>query len=70
MCYNCGCGMPKDDMGKGALHKGGASLVEEDFEHMAKVWGMSIEDTKKEIFKMLRQQVEKKMSTEEGTQNG
>lgn len=46
-------------MGKGVLHKGGASLVEEDFEHMAKEWGMSVEDTKKEVYKMLKAQVGK-----------
>lgn len=55
-------------MGKGALHKGGASLVEEDFEHMAKEWGMSVEDVKKEVFRMLKQQVEKKKDREEITQ--
>lgn len=44
-------------MGKGVLHKGGASLVEEDFEYMAKEWGMSVEDTKKEVYKMLKKQV-------------
>ncbi len=64
MCYNCGCGLPQDDMGKGVLHKGGGSLVEEDFEYMAKVWGMSIEDTKKEVYKMLKQQVEKQENKE------
>ncbi|MBI2007122.1 MAG: hypothetical protein HYS83_00220 [Candidatus Blackburnbacteria bacterium] len=51
-------------MGKGVLHKGGGSLVEEDFEYMAKVWGMSIEDTKKEVYKMLKQQVEKQENKE------
>lgn len=56
MCYNCGCGERNDDMGKGVLHKGGGSLVEEDFEHMAKEWGMSVEDTKKEVYKMLEKQ--------------
>lgn len=60
--------MPRDDMGKGVLHKGGASLVEEDFEYMAKVWGMSVEDTKKEVYDMLKQQVEKKENKEKADQ--
>lgn len=64
MCYNCGCGLPSDDMGKGVLHKGGGSLVEEDFEQMAKEWGMSVEDTKKEVYKMLKTQIEKEEKKE------
>lgn len=60
--------MPRDDMGKGTLHKGGASLVEEDFEYMAKEWGMSVEDTKKEVYKMLKQQVEEKENKEGSAQ--
>lgn len=57
MCYNCGCGIPNDDMGKGVLYKGGASLTDEDFEIMAKEWGMSIEEAKKNVFDMLKKQV-------------
>lgn len=54
MCYNCGCGDPNDDMGKKPLHKGGASLVEEDFKHMAHEWKMSVVETKAEVAKMLQ----------------
>ena len=35
MCYNCGCALPADDMGKGKLSQGGGSLVDDDFKHMA-----------------------------------
>lgn len=49
MCYNCGCGLSDDDMGKGHLYQGGGSLTDEDIAHMAKVWNMSIEDTLKNI---------------------
>lgn len=59
MCYNCGCGLPRDDMGKGVLHKGGGSLVEEDFEHMAKEWGMSVEEAKKNTLELLQKEVKK-----------
>lgn len=55
-------------MGKGVLHKGGASLVEEDFEHMAKEWGMSVENTKREVYKLLKQQVERKEDKEKVSQ--
>lgn len=60
MCYNCGCGIPDDDMGKGNLKDGGASLTEDDFVHMAKEWGMSVEDTKKEVLKLLEKELEDK----------
>lgn len=60
MCYNCGCGMPNDDMGKKALTKGGASLVEEDFEHMAREWGMTVEETKKFVLEELKKQLGRK----------
>lgn len=59
MCYNCGCRLPNDDMGKGVLHKGGGSLVEEDFEYMAKEWGMSVEDTKKNTLELLQKETKK-----------
>lgn len=60
MCYNCGCQMIDDDMGKGQLHEGGGSLTEEDFVHMAKAWNMSVEDIKKNIYELLKSQLGKK----------
>jgi len=48
-----------DDMGKKPIHEGGGSLVESDFVHMAKEWGMSVGETKKEVLKTLKKQVEK-----------
>lgn len=60
MCYNCGCQIPSDDMGKGVLHKSGASLVEEDFEHMANEWNMTVEEVKKNIYEMLKREVGEK----------
>ncbi len=59
MCYNCGCGMPNNDMGKGKISQGGGSLTEDDFKNMAEKWGMSIEETKKNTFEMLKEQLEK-----------
>ena len=57
MCYNCGCGLPNDPMGKKPVSEGGPSLVEDDFKKMADGWNMSLEDTKKEVLKTLQKQV-------------
>lgn len=57
MCYNCGCGMPDDDMGKGHLHEGGGSLTEEVWKHMAQQWNMSVEDAKKNVLEELKKQL-------------
>ncbi len=51
--------MPNDDMGKGQLSQGGGSLVEEDFKHMAEKWGMSVEDVKRNVYDMLKKEIEK-----------
>lgn len=60
MCYNCGCEMPNDPMGKGPVHQGGGSLTEESFAHMAKVWGMSVNDVKENTYQLLKKQLKKK----------
>ncbi len=54
MCYNCGCGMPNDPMGKKRVSEGGPSLTEEDIKSMAEGWSMTVEDTKKEMIRMLQ----------------
>jgi len=59
MCYNCGCEVPDDPMGKGEVQDGGGSLTEKTFDHMAKVWGMSVQETKKETYEMLKKELEK-----------
>ena len=56
MCYNCGCDIPDDDMGKGLVSSGGGSLTDKDFENMAKKWGMTVEETKKNTYKLLKKQ--------------
>ena len=57
MCYNCGCGMPDDDMGKG--HAGvdphGTSITNKTFEQAAKGEGMSQEEAKKNTLELLKQ---------------
>jgi len=58
MCYNCGCGMPDDDMGKGdAGVDDGKSITDKTFEEAAKSQGMIIEDAKKETLKLLKKQL-------------
>lgn len=56
MCYNCGCGVPTDDMGRGKVTEGGSSLTEEDIKKMADDWGMSVEEAKKNILDLLQKQ--------------
>ncbi|EKE06144.1 MAG: hypothetical protein ACD_19C00079G0049 [uncultured bacterium] len=60
MCFNCGCGIPDDNMGKSDLK--GASLTEVSFEDMAKEWGMTIEETKENVCKLLKKQLEQKIN--------
>lgn len=52
--------MKNDPMGKDHVHKGGGSLTEDSIEHMAKEWGMSVEDTKKEMLAMLKLELNEK----------
>lgn len=60
MCYNCGCEMPDDPMGKGKVSEGGASLTNDDFKHMADKWGMSVEDAKKHTLHLLEKTLKEK----------
>lgn len=60
MCYNCGCEMRNDDMGKGKVSQGGGSLTEDDFKHMAQKWGMSVEEAKKNVHDLLMKEMKEK----------
>lgn len=51
MCYNCGCGVTDDNMGKPAMT--GAALVDKSFEEMAAAWDMTVEEAQKEVWKIL-----------------
>lgn len=59
MCYNCGCGIPDDDMGRGNISKGGTTLTEDDIKFMSEKWGMSVEETKKNIYELLEEELGK-----------
>lgn len=59
MCYNCGCEEKDNPMGKGFVSETGGSLTEKDFEYMAEKWGMTLEESKKNVLKLLeKEQIE------------
>ena len=49
--------MPDDDMGRKKVSEGGASLTDDDFKKMAEKWGMSLEETKKNVYELLKSQM-------------
>ena len=55
MCYNCGCGMPNNDMGKSE------NITNKTFEEAAAAMGQSPEDAKSNARKLL----EKVIATKE-----
>lgn len=59
MCYNCGCGLPDDDMGVGhaGVDPNGKSITNKTFEEAAKAQGMSVIEAKKEALKMLKREL-------------
>lgn len=62
MCYNCGCGLPDDDMGQGNAGEdpNGKSITNKTFEEAAKSQGMSAEDAKRETLKLLKKELGEK----------
>jgi hypothetical protein len=46
-------------MGKGKLGKSGGSLVEDDFKQMAAKWEMTVAETKKNVYALLKKQIDK-----------
>ncbi|HSX40373.1 MAG TPA: hypothetical protein VLF68_02050 [Candidatus Saccharimonadales bacterium] len=56
MCYNCGCGLPDDDMGQGnaGVDPNGKSITNKTFKAAADSQGMSEQDAKKETLKLLK----------------
>lgn len=47
MCYNCGCQMPNNDMGKPE------NITNEDFEKAAEAMGQSVKEAKKNALELL-----------------
>lgn len=57
MCYNCGCGMPDDDMGKGEVSQGGGSITSETFKKVADEWQMTPEEAKRHTLELLKKEL-------------
>ena len=47
MCYNCGCGMPNNDMGNPK------NITSKTFDEAAKAMGQSVKDAKKNAHELL-----------------
>ncbi len=47
MCYNCGCQMPNNDMGKSE------NITNETFEKAADAMGMSVKESRKNAIELL-----------------
>jgi len=59
MCYNCGCGMPNNDMGNPA------NITNKDFEEAAKAMKQSAEEAKKNTRQLLDKVVNAKQQSNE-----
>lgn len=57
MCYNCGCGLPEDDMGQGhaGVDTNGKSITAKTFKSAADSQGMSEEEAMKHTFDLLKE---------------
>ncbi len=56
MCYNCGCQMPDNDMGKPT------NITNRTFERVAKEWGQSVEEARKNTLELLKRVLGEKSS--------
>ena len=54
MCYNCGCGMPDNDMGNPK------NITNKTFEEAASAVDQSVEEAKRNTLKILQKQMEEK----------
>lgn len=56
MCYNCGCGLPDDDMGQGhaGVDSEGKSITTKTFEAAAKSQNMDAEQARKNTLELLQ----------------
>lgn len=56
MCYNCGCGMPDDDMGKGhaGVDPNGKSITNKTFDAAAESQGMDRKQAQKNALELLQ----------------
>lgn len=59
MCYNCGCQMADNDMGKGnaGADPEGKAITDKTFEEAAKAFGMTKEEAMKNTLELIQQQL-------------
>lgn len=57
MCYNCGCGAPADDHGKGhaGVDPDGKAITDKTFEAAGKAFEQSKEQSKENTHNLLKQ---------------
>lgn len=62
MCFNCGCGLPDDDMGQGVagVDPKGKSITSKTFAAAAQSQGMTVGEAMEETYKLLGQVLKKK----------
>ena len=46
-------------MGRGKISKGGSTLTEDDLKYLAEKWGMSLEEVKKNMYELLKNELKK-----------
>jgi hypothetical protein len=56
MCYNCGCGSPQEDHGKGhmGVDPNGKAITEKTFEEAGKAFQMDLDASKKNTCELIR----------------
>lgn len=62
MCYNCGCGMPDDDMGQGhaGVDPSGKSVTNKTFDAAAKSQGMDQKQAQQNTLELLKKVIKGK----------
>jgi hypothetical protein len=63
---NCTCGVADDDMGHGhaGLNPDGKAITEKTFQEAAHAFGMTVDATKREVYRMLKEELEKNSQKE------
>ncbi|RJR36023.1 MAG: hypothetical protein C4576_24205 [Desulfobacteraceae bacterium] len=59
MCYNCGCGIPDDDHGKGhaGVDPNGKAITEKTFEAAAAAFQQTKKESKQNTEKLLNKEI-------------
>jgi hypothetical protein len=55
MCYNCGCGLPNEDHGKGhaGVDSGGKAITNQTFEAAGRAFNQSGTESRKNTYELL-----------------